>query len=218
MGYGQFMLKDRNEAGLLLAEKLKDLKIKNPLILAIPRGGVMVAYEIAKRIGAELDIVTPRKLKDKYDPELAIGAVMPDGSTFLNEEVIAARGIEIAYIEKEKELEINESLRRLNAYRGIREYPKLNGRIVILVDDGIATGATAIAAIKWIRKHDPKKIIVAVPVIAADILDKLRREADDVIYLNVPELFFGIGQFYREFEQVEDGEVIKILDSYWKDK
>lgn len=211
------MLQDRIEAGILLAKKLKGMNLKDPLILAIPRGGVILGYEIAERLHGDLDIVTPRKLKDEYDTELAIGAVMPDGSLFLNEEVIRLRSIPDSYIEMEKNAEIKESLRRLAEYRGGREYPEIKDRIVILVDDGIATGATMIAAARWVRKKDPKYVIIAVPVIPAEMLDMMGGQADKIVYLDASPFFFGIGQFYRDFPQVEDSEVIRILKSYWKE-
>lgn len=211
----EFILKDRKEAGLLLARKLKGLNLDNPIILAIPRGGVVIGYEIAKAIKGELDIITPRKLKDQNDPELAIGAVMPDGSTFLNEQVISAREISSGYMDKEKKIEIAEAIRRMDAYRGGRRYPEIKGRNIVLVDDGIATGATMIAAERWIKKQNPKKVVIAVPVIPTDMLETISAYADSIIYLEASPFFFGIGQFYKEFPQVEDSEVIGMLKKYW---
>jgi putative phosphoribosyl transferase len=207
----EFMLKDRKEAGFLLAEKLKKLNLKDAVVLAIPRGGVIIGYEIAKVIDAEFDIVTPRKLKAPNDPELAIGAIMPDGSIFLNEEVIEIRNVPNTYIEREKKEEMTEAKRRLSVYRPDKPYPKIKDRTVILVDDGIATGATMMAAARWAKKQNPKKIIIAIPVIPADFLDIVKGAVDEVIYLHTTQFFFGIGQFYRSFPQVGDAEVISIL-------
>ncbi len=205
------MLNDREEAGVLLAGRLTGLKLRNPIILAIPRGGVVLGCKIAKSLNAELDIITPRKLKDQYDPELALGAVMYDGTTFLNEQVISVRNVDSKYLENEKSEEMKESLRRLNTYKGKKEYPRFEGRDVVIVDDGIATGATMIVATEWMRKQNPGRIIIAVPVVPAEMLDSMEGLADRIVYLDAPEFFFGIGQFYKYFPQVEDSEVIDIL-------
>lgn len=212
----QFMLRNRKEAGKLLAEKLKVIDTRGALVLAIPRGGVVVGYEIAKAIRGELDIITPRKLGDPFNPELAIGAVMQDGSTFLNEGVIAIRGVLHSQIEAEKKAQIAESKRRMDSYRGSRPYPAIKGRIVILVDDGIATGATMIVASRWLRKSGAKKIVIAVPVLPEEMVPVLMNEADKIVYINAPRIFYAIGQFYKEFMPVEDKEVIKLLKDYWK--
>lgn len=213
---GQFMLNDRKEAGLLLAAKLKGAGIGNALVLAIPRGGVVLGQEIAGELGAELDIVTPRKLKHPENPELAIGAVMPDGSVYLNEQVLAISPVASSYMDEEKRREVRESQRRLEAYRGRRPYPQVKGRTVILVDDGIATGATMVAAARWVRAQGASDVVVAIPVIPRDTLYLLREIVSSVVYLAVPEVFYAIGQFYRRFEQVEDNEVMEMLDEYWK--
>ena len=210
-----FVLEDRAEAGRLLASRLVETELERPVVLAIPRGGVVLGCEIAGALGVELDIVTPRKLKDEHDPELALGAVMHDGSVFLNEQVIAARAVDDAYIRTEKKSEIRESLRRFNAYRGGRMYPSLEGRDIIIVDDGIATGATMFVAAGWVRKQEPKRVTIAVPVIPAEMLDSVRDQADEVVYLEAPALFFGIGQFYRNFPQVDDEEVMRMLSNFW---
>ena len=215
--YGnQVVFKSRDETGGLLAEKLAALQLINPIVIAIPRGGVVIGCEIARRIGAELDIVTPKKIPAPQNPELAIGAVMHDGSFFLNEEVAAASNASKAYIESAKERVRNESARRLSIYRRERAPPVLRGRTVILTDDGIATGYTMEVAIKWAREQNSERVIVAVPVIPTSILAKLKRYVDSVVYVEATESFFAIGQFYKIFEQVSDEEVIRMLQDYWK--
>ncbi len=203
--------KDRKEAGLLLAERLKSLKLKGALVLAIPRGGVVLGCEIAKKLKLELDIITPRKLRDPYNPELAIGAVMHDGSIFINEEVIAMNSIPSRYIEKEEKRQRSESLRRFTEYRGKRAYPRIKDRTVILVDDGVATGASMVVAARWLKSQKAGKIIIAAPVIHPEVLNILKTEVNEVIYLGCPSFFYAIGQFYESFEQLEDSEVIKLL-------
>ncbi|MDE1851710.1 MAG: phosphoribosyltransferase [Candidatus Micrarchaeota archaeon] len=216
--YNRAIFSDRREAGKLLAKRVKELKPKDPIVLAIPRGGIVIGYEIAKSLGAELDIVAPRKLRDPWDSELAIGSVMPDGSMFLNDKVISLRPVPDDYIAKEREIQTNEAQRRLSAYRGGRPYPKLKGRSVILVDDGIATGSTMESAASWVKGQGAAQIIIAVPVMPEDIFYELKKEVDDVIYLALPDMFFAIGQFYREFPQVADEEVVELLNGYWSKK
>ena len=217
--YGnQVIFKSRDETGGLLAEKLLALQLSSPIVIAIPRGGVVIGCEIAKRIGAELDIITPKKIPAPQNPELAIGAVMHDGSFFLNEEVAAASSASEAYIENAKESARNESARRLSVYRGARAPPALGGRAVVLADDGIATGSTMEVAIKWAKEQNAKRIVVAVPVIPTSILAKLKKYVDDVVYVEATESFFAIGQFYKIFEQVSDEEVIRMLHDYWNNR
>lgn len=209
------VFEDRKQAAKLLAAKLKELGLKKPIVLAIPRGGIVIGCEVAKGLGAELDIVTPRKLHDPVDEELALGAVMLDGSTFLNQEAIGARAVPPSYIEQEKKRQMKESARRMSVYRGDRPYPSLRGRTVVIVDDGVATGATMISAARWVRKQGAGKTVIAVPMLPGDMVGALEREADALVYLESPIAFFGIGQFYRNFDQVEDAEAVRLLKSYW---
>ncbi len=210
------MFKDRTEAANLLAAKIGARLRGNALVLAIPRGGVVIGYGIARSIGADLDILTPRKLRDPDEPELAIGAVMHDGSLFLNHSIIIARQVSMQYIAREKELQMNESRRRLEEYRNGRKYPDIADRDVILADDGIATGATIMAAVRWLEARKPSSVTLAVPVIPLEITNTIRQEVDDVIYLDSPAVFYGIGQFYRSFEQVTDTDVKELLQKYWE--
>jgi len=212
------LFKDRIQAGQKLAEKLLEYKDKDVIILAIPRGGVVVAYEIAKVLNAPLDLIIPRKIGAPYQPELAIGAVTQDGTIILNEDIISYLPIPENYIEAEAERQKKEIERRLIKYRGSAIEPKLENKIVIIVDDGIATGATMLAAIASIRKKKPLKIIAAIPVAPPESLEKIKEYADEIVCLQTPEPFFAIGQFYERFEQLEDEEVIDILNKSKKIK
>ncbi len=210
------LFKDRIQAGQKLAEKLLEYKDKNVIILAIPRGGVVVAYEIAKVLNAPLDLIIPRKIGAPYQPELAIGAITQDGTIILNEDIVSYLPIPENYIKNEAERQKKEIERRLIKYRGNAIEPNLENKIVIIVDDGIATGATMLAAIASIRKKKPSKIVVAIPVAPPESLEKIKEYADEIICLQTPEPFFAIGQFYERFEQLEDEEVINILNKIRK--
>ena len=218
---------DRKEAGLLLADKLK-LYIKNAfssevkkesfIVMAIPRGGVILGDIVASELNVDLDIIICKKIGAENNPELAIGAVMADGSYIINEDIVNRINISLGYISKQVELQKNEIERRLMEFRGNKEYHnKLKDRTIILIDDGIATGATILAAVKWLKeKHFSKKLIVAVPVapLESSILDKLNQIADKVIVIFSPYDFAAVGQFYEHFDQVSDKEVKEIMNKY----
>lgn len=218
---------DRKEAGLLLAEKLK-LYIKNAfssevkkesfIVMAIPRGGVILGDIVASELNVDLDIIICKKIGAENNPELAIGAVMADGSYIINEDIINRINTSHGYISKQVELQKNEIERRLMEFRGNKEYHnKLKDKTIILIDDGIATGATILAAVKWLKeKHFSKKLIVAVPVapLESSILDKLNQIADKVIVIFSPYDFAAVGQFYEHFDQVSDKEVKEIMNKY----
>lgn len=210
--------KDRRDAAALLVAKLKEiygnqfLKEK-PLILAIPRGGVVTGDEIAARLGADLDVVVSKKIGAPDNPELAIGAVMHDGSFFPNTDIIGALGVGEDYIKRQISEKMEEISRRLDRFRGGREY-RLAGRTVVLVDDGIATGATVFAAINWLKEQKLKKLIVAMPVGPADTVQRLKQAVDDVVVLRAPVVFMAVGAFYDDFEQVSDDEVAAIMRKY----
>lgn len=210
--------KDRRDAAALLAAKLKDIYGKQflkekPLILAIPRGGVVTGDEIAVRLGADLDVVVSKKIGAPYNPELAIGAVMHDGSFFPNTDIIEALGIGEDYIKQQISEKMKEVERRLGRFRGGREY-HLEGKTVILVDDGIATGATVFAAINWLKTQKLKKLIVAMPVGPADTIQRLKQIVSDVVVLRAPVVFMAVGAFYEDFKQVSDDEVVAIMSKY----
>ena len=218
---------DRKEAGLLLADKLK-LYIKNAfssevkkesfIVMAIPRGGVILGDIVASELNVDLDIIICKKIGAENNPELAIGAVMADGSYIINEDIVNRINISLGYFSKQVELQKNEIERRLMEFRGNKEYHnKLKDKTIILIDDGIATGATILAAVKWLKeKHFSKRLIVAVPVapLESSILDKLNQIADKVIVIFTPYDFAAVGQFYEHFDQVSDKEVKEIMKKY----
>ncbi len=207
------MFANKVDAGKQLANTLKDFSDEEELIvLAIPRGGVVVGYEVAHVLKVPLDIIIPRKIGAPNQPELAIGAVGQDGSVVLNKRVVAQLGVSRIYIEEESRRQQLEIKRRLDKYRGELPFPSLKGRKVIVVDDGVATGATLKAALAFVRKQGVKELIVALPVGPLSSINELKKEVDQVICLLTPESFFAIGQFYEDFGQTSDEEVINLLD------
>jgi putative phosphoribosyl transferase len=210
--------KDREKAALTLGSVLKDtlktISRDDIAVLGIPRGGVIMARIICQKIGAKsFDIVIPRKLTAPHNPELGIGAIMIDGTLYLNDYVVTALKITEEYLEKEKGIQKEEIERRESLYRpNFRPY-EVKDKIIILTDDGAATGATLVAASRWIRKQSPKRLIIAVPVVPKETLELLKRESDDVEAVIVPTTsnFRSVGQFYEDFSSVTDGEVIKIM-------
>lgn len=202
---------DRQEAGRLLAKELKLYRGQKAVVLGIPRGGIIVAQELARSIQADLDIVLAHKLRTPGYTELAMGSVAEDGSLFLNEEVIRELGIGEAYIEQEKERQLAEIKRRTELIRRVRSKVALGGRTVIVTDDGIATGATTQAALWAVRREHPQKLIVALPVGPEDTVMRLAEDVDEMICLRVPPSFAAVGQFYIKFSPVEDEEVLRIL-------
>jgi putative phosphoribosyl transferase len=180
-------------------------------VLAIPRGGVVVGYEVAKELGCPLDVVISRKVGAPAQPELAVGAVAEDGVVFVDEEIAGLVGVSRDYVERRAREELREVRRRAEEYRGGREMPDLSGKTVILVDDGLATGLTMMAAVHMARNKGAEKVVVAVPVSPLETVAKLRRHADEVICLETPTNFYAIGQFYERFDQLTDEETNSIL-------
>jgi putative phosphoribosyl transferase len=205
------LFKDRRHAGELLAEKLTLYQNKNPLILAVPRGGVSVAKPILDRLGGELDLMITRKIGAPFQPELAIGAVTGDGFLLLNHRLVKQLGVPPAYIEQAAEAERAEIQRRLKLYRQERPLVALNARTVLLIDDGVATGFTIKVALRSIRRHQPVELVLAVPVGPPEVLSELRVEVDQLYCLESPHYFSAVGRFYRDFTQVSDTEVMEIL-------
>lgn len=206
------VFKDRAAAGRRLAESLQEFRDENPILLALPRGGVPVGYEVARALNAPLDVMIARKLGAPGQPELGIGAIAPGGVRVLNEEAIDMLGIREAEIEAIAAEEERELARRLRRFRGDRPPPALRGRTVILVDDGLATGVTAKAAIRAIRKEEPRRIIFAVPVCASDTARSLSEEVDALVCLEAPPSFGAVGLWYQNFEQTSDEEVLEWLE------
>lgn len=206
-------LSNRTEAGQLLAKKLPAYANRTDvLVLGLPRGGVPVAYEVAKALNAPLDICLVRKLGAPNNKELAMGAIGMGGVMVLNDDVIESLGVSPETIADVVALEEKELLRRDRAYRGDRPFPNLQGRQIILIDDGIATGATLRAAIATLRTSQPASIIVAVPVAPLSTCNELKAEVDEVVCLMAPESFYSIGVWYDEFQQTTDEEVRQLLE------
>ncbi|WP_166253241.1 phosphoribosyltransferase [Marinobacter salicampi] len=210
-------IKNRTVAGQALAEELSNYRERDDvLVLALPRGGVPVAAEIAKSLDAGLDLMLVRKLGLPAWEELAMGAIASGGVKVLNDDVISSHGVSDADIEKVAEKEGKELKRRETTYRGDRSAPKIEGRCVILVDDGVATGATMEAAIDAVRKQNPGEVVLAVTVAPQETLDRLGKKVDHIACLATPEPFMAIGKWYRDFGQTSDDEVRKLLDEAWK--
>jgi len=207
---------DRSDAGRRLAKALSGYKGRSAVVLALPRGGVPVAAEVAAALGAPLDLILVRKIGVPTQPELAMGAVV-DGATPIvvrNEEVIELSGTTVEEFDAACATELAEIERRRQLYIGDRARAEIAGQVVIIIDDGIATGATTRAALQAIRNRKPKELVLAVPVAPPDTVTQLRQEVDALICLETPELFGAIGYFYRNFGQVSDQEVIAILKRF----
>lgn len=211
------LFKDRLEAGAELAARLSPYRGQNPLILAVPRGGVGVAVPIHEALGGELDLFITRKIGAPYQEELAIGATGGEGHLLLNEMLVARLNVAKSYIEKAAAKERAEIKRRLALYRGQRPAPVLKDRLVILVDDGVATGYTLLAALNFLAAQKIKRLVLAVPVGPPDTLKELARGADEIVYLAAPASFRAVGQFYQDFRQVNDDEVVRLLQEAWQE-
>jgi len=204
---------DRRQAGQRLANALLRFKDQHPVILALPRGGVPVAFEIATRLEAPLDVVLVRKIGHPWSPELAIGAIA-DGAgleKFLDETVIAELNVPREYIDSEIARQSSEIERRRQLYFENRKRPEISGRVAIVVDDGIATGATMRVALRAVRSQSPTKLVLAVPVAPPETLESLREEADETVCLETPEDFGAVGAFYTDFRTIEDETVVLLL-------
>jgi putative phosphoribosyl transferase len=202
---------DRVDAGKRLASALSNFSGKKGIVLAIPRGGVVVGYVIAKALGLPLDVIIPRKIGAPDNSELAIGAVAEDGTAILDSGLVSYMGVSKEYIREETERQKQEIHRRLRLYRQDAGYPDVKGLDVIVVDDGIATGSTMKAALASVKNRGAASISVAVPVGPPSTIEELEKMADRVVCLYTPEYFQAIGQFYTDFSQTEDEEVIKLL-------
>lgn len=207
--------RDRVDAGTYLANQLEQYRGQDVLVMGIPRGGVPVAAEVAQRLDAEMDVVVARKLGAPGYPELAIGAVTANGGRFLNTDIISELGISDDYLNSVTAEKQAEARQREGRFRGSQASPRIKDRIVIIVDDGLATGATMRAAVRSVRTQAPRTLIVAVPVGSRQASAALRGEADEVVCLYAPEDFWAVGLYYRNFEPTEDEEVERLLhESY----
>ena len=220
------LFQDREQAGQELAKELEGTLIKNQkinlsnasneiIVLAIPRGGIILGDIIAKYFQCGLDVIISRKIRAEFNEEFAIGAMMPDGSYFLNEEITKLFNISQAYLQKEIDFQKKEIKRRLVEFRGdVSYHDKFEGKVVVLVDDGIATGSTIIASAQWVKNNcNCKQLVIAVPVAPArdETVNNLAKIADNVVILHMEEVFSAVGQFYRYFDQVSDETVKKIM-------
>jgi len=205
--------RDRTEAGRRLARELSDYAGRSDIIvLGLPRGGVPVAYEVARALGAPLDVFVVRKIGLPQHEELAMGAIASGGARVLSEDVIRMYGVSRDDIERVTAVESRELARRERQYRGDRPFPDLSGKTVILVDDGLATGSSMRVAVLALRQEKPKAIVVAVPVAAAETCEAFRDVSDDIVCAITPEPFYAVGLWYEDFSQTSDEEVHDLLD------
>jgi putative phosphoribosyl transferase len=208
----QERFRDRRQAGQLLAQQLLHYKSQGDVIvLALPRGGVPVAYEIAQSLQVPLDVFVVRKLGVPWQPELAMGAIASDGVEILNDDVVTSYGISPELIRAVAQKEREELQRRLAQYRGTRPLPQLSNHTVILVDDGLATGSTMRAAVAAVRHEQPKTVVVAVPVAARTTCQEFQKEVDEIVCLRTPPGFMAVGAWYEDFSQTTDQEVRELL-------
>ena len=203
---------DRRDAGRRLARNLSRYREERPVVFALPRGGVPVAYEISRALGAPLDVFVSRKLGAPGQPELGIGAVAAGDVRVLNEDIVRRLGIPDDYVQEITAHETAEVERRLRYFRGERPEPEVVGRTAILVDDGLATGVTARAAIEALRLRRPERLVLAAPVCAAQTAELFRPEVDELVCLESPSDLGAIGFWYRDFEQTSDEEVVELLE------
>ncbi|MGW1099172.1 phosphoribosyltransferase family protein [Streptomyces sp. NPDC002455] len=202
---------DRTDAGRQLAEALRHLERRDPVVLGLPRGGVPVAYEVARALGAPLDVIVVRKLGVPYHPELGFGAIGEGGARVISDEIVRHAGVREKDLEAVERAEEAELLRRAQTYREGRPRLPLKGRTVVVVDDGVATGATARAACQVVRAQGASHVVLAVPVASPDVAARLREDVDEVVCLSTPHLFSAVGEWYRDFSQTSDEEVVSLL-------
>lgn len=203
---------DRKDAGEKLTDSLEKFKDEDVIVLAVPRGGLEIAYDTVKKFGFKWDLIIPRKIGAPHNKEFAIGAVAVDGSYFINNHYVKMLGISQEYIEKEVLEQTKEIKRRMKEYRGKDTFPEVKDKTVIIIDDGIATGFTILAVIKSVKKQGAKKIILAIPVGPMEVIEEFKELVDEVICIYIPEQFYAVGSYYTDFKQVTDEEVFKIMN------
>ena len=206
------VFRNRQDAGRRLADRLEALRNERPVVVGLPRGGVPVAAEVASALGAPLDVIIVRKLGVPAQPELGMGAIGEDGVRVLNDTVVRAAGVPADAIDAVERRERAEVERRARRYRGDRARASLDGRTVIVVDDGIATGGTARAAVQVARAQGARRVVLAVPVAPPDTVEEMRAVADEVVCVESPRGFAAVGQWYEDFTQTSDDEVVRLLD------
>jgi len=205
------VFRDRTEAGERLAGLLNERGVTADIVLAVPRGGLPVGRAVADALGIPLDIVVARKMGAPGNPELAIGAVASDGSVWRNESLIRQLAVDEDYVERVRRQEADNARAKFDRYRGERPDPHLEGKRVLIVDDGVATGATTVACIRLAYSQGAREVVLAVPVAPPDSVRRLEDEADAVVALNTPDWFMAVGQFYEVFGQVSDEEAMGYL-------
>lgn len=203
--------RDRTDAGRQLADALEERDVDGDIVLAIPRGALPVGRAVADGLGLPLDVIVASKIEAPRNPEYAIGAVASDGSAWLDEDAIDRIDASDDYIERERDREAENAREKAERYRGDREEPTLEGRTVLIVDDGVATGSTAKAAIRLAREKGADRIVLAAPVGPPDTIDELESDADDVVCVERPATFRAVGQFYDQFDQVSDEQAMEYL-------
>ncbi len=208
------MFQDRRDAGQQLAEQLAKFAGSQPVLLAIPRGGVEIAAEVAVKLKAKIDLVFPRKIGSPGNPELAVGAVAASGQVIVNKQLQAQLGISDKDIDYLADKELREIERRRKLYLGERQVISLKGKTAIIIDDGLATGYTAKAAILATKARQPQSVVLAVPVAPVETVESMKSEVDELICLSMVKEFYAIGQFYYNFSQVSDSQVISIIEKY----
>lgn len=204
------IFEDRVDAGEKLAKALVDYSGADAVILAIPRGGVIVGEVVARQLGVSLDVVVPRKIGAPGNPELGLGAIAP-GVRVIDPRMVEMLGVSESYLERQIAAEEEEIERRLGAYRGGRPPADVAGKVAIVVDDGVATGGTAFAALRWAKAQGASTVVLAVPVAPGASIGRLEQEAGRVVVLSAPEPFFAVGEWYRRFDQTTDEEVVAAL-------
>jgi predicted phosphoribosyltransferase len=206
------MFRDRLAAGEQLGARLAERDLGIGVVLGIPRGGLPVARPVADALACPLDVVVASKIGAPHNAELALGAVAADGSAWYNDALIDRLGVETAYLDQEREQEADAAREKERRYRGAAGERTLDGETVVVVDDGLATGATALACLRQVREAGTERLVFAVPVGSSNAIARVEREADEVICPEVPERFGAVGQFYRSFEQVSDEKALEYLD------